>query len=192
MSQARFVGSTSCTAEETSQGGNPVTTSWSVTGPDGTRSGSGLVVRIAIDQVAHPGGAYTIVFTNTYRAGSPTPTPSPSATEVPDVPQKPVDPPTLPEVITPDVPTVVLPGEVESNSGQKVTARITCTPIARMLALGKAPMGDVTVCAVKRSAGGKLTVTVSSPMPVRVTLTLTAPGTDTFKPYHYTRTWVTR
>jgi hypothetical protein len=195
----RFVGSTSCTVIETAQGGDPVDTTWSVTGPDGTRTGLGMTTTVLIDQGAHPGADYTVTFANVYRSAptpTPTGTPTPSPSETAsggESPQEPVTPPDLPVVIEPDRPTVVLPGEIPTNAGQKVTAQLKCAPLSRSTVVaGKAPMGDVAVCRVNRSTSGKLTLTVTYPGSVRVTLTLSAPATADFKAFHFTKSWVTR
>jgi len=201
-----FVGSTSCTVIETSPGGDPVDTTWTLAGPDGTRTGIGMTTTVVIDQGAHPGVVYTVTFANTYRATPmPTPTPTPTSTTNPrpspsatsgtgtETPQEPITPPVLPEVIEPERPTVVLPGEIPSNAGQRISASVKCAPLARGSVLPlKVPTGDVSVCRVTRSSSGKLTVTVTYPGAVRVTLTLTAPATGDFTAFHFTKSWITR
>jgi hypothetical protein len=193
----RFVAPTRCVITETERGGNPVDTTWSLTGPTGTRTGIGTSVNVAIDHAGHPAGAYVVTFTNTYRAGKPTPTPTPSdssstggsSTE----PQVPIVPPDLPETIDPELPNVVLPGEVPGSGGRKIRAQIFCTPLNRAGDAAKSlPFGDAKVCRVERSTTGKVTVTITYPPPVKVTLVLSAPATADHKAFYFTKSWIAR
>ncbi|MBK9740356.1 MAG: hypothetical protein IPO93_12780 [Actinobacteria bacterium] len=202
----RFVHATVCTIIETSSGGNPVTTAWTVTGPEGSRSGTGTKVVVAINHRGFSGSAYAVTFTNTFTAGTPTPkptvTPSTDPTDTPGtgespgttVPQVPDIPLPLPEVIDPDRPTVVLPGEIGTNAGQKVTVTVTCVP----LPIGSrardtvAPQGDGRYCSVTKSSNGKVTVTVRYRPPVKVTVVISAPATGKYAAFRYTKTWITR
>ena len=102
----------------------------------------------------------------------------------------PVDPPVLPEVIEPDFPNVVLPGEVETNAGLPARASVTCTPLTRE-AVGRAPQGDVRLCIVTKDRNGRVSVRVLV-RPVKVTLTLSAPATGSYDAYRLTRSWVVR
>ena len=192
-----FVGSTDCTITETAPGGNPVDTTWQVTGPRGTSTGTGLVVKVAVNHDDNPGAAYAVTFTNTYRAGKPTPPPTTTPTDPPTgggtdggTEQVPVDPPVLPDVIEPDVPTVVLPGEVETNAGRPARVSVTCAPLTRE-AVGRVPQGDVRLCIVTKDRNGRVSVRVLV-RPVKVTLTLSAPATGSYDAFSQTRSWVVR
>ena len=191
----RFVKSTVCRVTETASGGNPVDTTWRLTGPEGTTTGTGTIVDVRVNQEDNPGGAYAVLFTNTYRAGTPTTPPTtPPPTEPPtgggELPQLPVDPPTLPGVIDPELPTVVLPGVVDTNAGNAAKATVVCSPLNRA-ASARLPMGDYRLCEIKRDSSGRVTVRVLA-RPVRVTLTLTAPATDEYDAFRQTRSWVVR
>jgi hypothetical protein len=191
----QFVGSTVCRVTEVKPGGNPVDTTWTVTGPEGTRSGSGSLVDVKINQPDNPGATYTVTFANTYRAGTPTPTPTtPAPTEPPtpggEVPQVPVDPPTLPGVIDPEKPNVLLPGTIDTNAGQAARVTVTCTPLTRANA-GSAPFGDVRLCTVTKDRNGRVSVRVNV-RPVKVTLTLQAPPKGKYGGFLRTKTWVVR
>lgn len=190
----RFVESTVCRVSETAPGGNPVETSWRLTAPEGTTTGTGSYVDVRILHANNPGAAYQVVFTNTYRSGSPTTPPTAPPTEPPTEggrPQEPVDPPTIPEVIDPETPTVVLPGEVETNAGRPARVAVTCRPLARMTVPGRVPSGDIRFCVVTKDRDGRVSVRVISP-PVRVTLTLSAPATGAYEAYRFTKSWVVR
>lgn len=201
----RFVESTVCRVTETAPGGNPVDTGWRLTGPTGTTSGSGAVVDVRINHSDNPGAAYAVTFTNTYRSGTPTTPPTAPPTDPPSggggggggsnggdggTAQVPVDPPVLPEIINPDLPTVVLPGDVDTNARQSVRASVTCSPLTRQ-AEARLPQGDVRLCLVSKDSNGKVTVRVLF-RPVRVTLTLSAPATGKYEAYRVTRSWVVR
>ena len=194
----RFVESTDCRVAEIAAGGNPVSIAWQLTGPTGTTSGTGPVVDVRLNHSDNPGAAYAVTFTNTYRSGSPTTPPSPPPTDPPSggggngggTEQVPVDPPVLPEVIEPDFPNVVLPGEVETNAGLPARASVTCTPLTRE-AVGRAPQGDVRLCIVTKDRNGRVSVRVLV-RPVKVTLTLSAPATGSYDAYRLTRSWVVR
>ena len=193
----RFVESTDCRVAEIAPGGNPVSIAWKLTGPTGTTSGTGPVVDVRLNHSDNPGAAYAVTFTNTYRSGSPTTPPSPPPTDPPSggggdggTEQVPVDPPVLPEVIKPEIPTVVLPGEVETNAGKPARVNVTCAPLSRQAA-GRAPQGDVRLCIVSKDANGRVTVRVLV-RPVKVTLTLSAPATGSYDAYRLTRSWVVR
>lgn len=108
--------------------------------------------------------------------------PDPQEPERPTVvPQKPTRPITPPTSIQPDRPTVVLPGTVTTNAGQKVRVDVRCRPLraemdktAITFSGRLVPMGDVRFCDVKRTKKGKVTVTVSYPGPVLVKVTYSA------------------
>ena len=192
----RFVESTVCRVTETAAGGNPVDTAWRLTGPSGSTTGSGRVVDVRINHSDNPGAAYAVTFTNTYRSGTPTTPPTTPPTDPPTGggtgdPQVPVDPPVLPDVIDPQEPSVVLPGEVDTNAGQPVKVSVVCTPLQRSGLLGRTPLGDIRLCDVTKDRNGRVTVRVLAP-PVRVTLTLTAPATDEYRAYRFTRSWIVR
>ena len=88
----------------------------------------------------------------------------------------------------------MLPGTVVTNARRKVTARVVCTPLrqAKEVSTGTSrPAGDIGLCRIVRTKSGRITVTVLSP-PVRVTLTLSAPGTKDYRPYLKIRSWVVR
>jgi uncharacterized repeat protein (TIGR01451 family)/fimbrial isopeptide formation D2 family protein len=143
----------------------------------------------------------------------PNPDPDPEKPVDPVDPEKPVDPPTDPDpqepgeptitvqkptrpikpptTIQPDRPTVVLPGTVTTNAGQKVRVDVRCRPLraemdktAVTFSGRLVPMGDVRFCDVKRTKKGKVTVTVSYPGPVLVKVTYSAkkvPGYSAYK-----------
>lgn len=195
----RFVESTTCRVTETAPGGNPVDTAWRLTGPTSTTTGSGPVVDVRINHSDNPGAAYAVTFTNTYRSGTPTTPPTPPPTEPPSggggssggTEQVPVDPPALPEVIDPEEPNVVLPGEVETNAGRRARVSVVCTPLGRSGLFGRAPMGDVRLCEVTKDRDGRVTVRVLV-RPVRVTVTLSAPAKGEYRDYRFTRSWIVR
>jgi len=201
-----FTQNTRCVVRETSQGGNPADTTWQVVTPSGTLTGSGTTAVVSIKQADFPGGAYQVVFTNTYGAGiatpTPTATPEPSPSPTPSEPdgpderevQVPVKPPALPEVIDPDSPTVIWPEDLPTNAGQNIKAVVYCTTRIRLADAVRSllvPMGDVRTCVVTRSKSGKLTLDVLAPGPVRVFLVQFAPRTADYERYLAVRTWVT-
>ena len=84
---------------------------------------------------------------------------------------------TTPRRITPKGKTVLLRSAVVTNSGQEATARVRVRPKGKKYA-------KVTI-----SSAGKVTVKTTGKKTLRVTLLLTAPATDIFGPYRYSRTW---
>ena len=154
-----------------------------------------------------------MTFTNTYRAGTATPVPSPTpnptltgnATPPPSStppvpvdpderePQEPVKPPALPETIKPEGPTVIWPEQIPTNAGQNIKVTTYCTTqinLNRAIRSIIVPRGDVRTCIVKRDRSGRLTLDVQYPGPVRVFVLLSAPGTVDYKPYYFVKTWV--
>jgi hypothetical protein len=104
-----------------------------------------------------------------------------------------VTPPAFPGTIDPSTPTVVLPGQITTNAGRRVQARVICAPLrpgVRTTSAG-APAGDLRYCVIRTSRKGKVTVTVLNP-PVRVSVILTAPGTAQYQPYRKVKSWVVR
>ncbi|MDQ1308013.1 MAG: hypothetical protein QG671_3847, partial [Actinomycetota bacterium] len=210
-----FDASTACTFIETNAGGNPADTTWSVTGPSGTTTGTGTSTVVRVDHASFPGAAYSVTFTNTYRAGvatpAPSPTPNPTVTGTPTPeasvsaspdeseddrrPQLPVKPPALPETINPEGPTVIWPEQVPTNAGRVIKVVTYCTPrlsLNRAITSVIVPRGDVSVCVVRRDRSGRLTLDVQYPGPIRVFVLLAAPGDAQYKPYVFVKTWVTK
>lgn len=108
----------------------------------------------------------------------------------PVVPQEPTRPITPPTSIQPDRPTVVFPGTVTTNAGQKVRVDVQCRALrtemskATLTFSGRVvPMGDLRYCDVTRTSRGKVIVTATYPGPVLVKVTYSAkqvPGFSAF------------
>lgn len=199
-----FQQDTTCTVTETGRGGNPAETTWTAVTPYGTTTGTGTSVAVGIRHATFA-GSYEVTFTNTYSAGSPTPTPPPTATPTPSVvpsptdpgdpderlPQEPVKPLPLPETIDPDGPTVIIPEEIPTNAGQPVRVILYCEVLPRTRsASALVPRGDVRTCVVQKTRSGRITLIVNYPGPIRVWAVTAAPGTPEYKPYVAVKNWV--
>ena len=101
---------------------------------------------------------------------------------------------TLPAKIDDRSENVLVPKEVVTDSGRRLNATVTCTPLVRSSVkswLRALPMDVFPGCSVKRSATGKVSVTIVT-KPVQIRLTLWADATASAPAYRFTKTWVVR
>jgi uncharacterized repeat protein (TIGR01451 family) len=82
-----------------------------------------------------------------------------------------VDPPTR---IRPTGTTVIYPGPVPTNAGQRARVSVTCQPLLRDSR--GVLRGDFQYCRVIRGANGSIAVSVTGRIPVSVTVRVTAPA----------------
>lgn len=130
---------------------------------------------------------------------TPTPTATSSSTQRPAIdpvggkrPQLPLEPPVLPGTLDPTGPTVVLPGGVDTNAGNRVRATLFCTPYRGILDRAR-PLGDMAApCVARTRADGRVTLDLDVAAPTRVWAVFYAPGTDAFRTYLKVKTWVVR
>ena len=126
---------------------------------------------------------------------SPAPAPAPAPERLPQVPRKALP---VPAQVSPFGTSVLLPATVITNAGQKAKVRVDCTipagkrGLVPVLLSPTAPKGDLRLCLVKRGKGGKVSVTVLFPPPVKVTMTLTAPAKGKYGPYKKVISYTTR
>lgn len=79
-----------------------------------------------------------------------------------------------PQRIRPSGTTVIYPGPVPTNAGQRAAVTVTCRPLLQ--GGQRVVRGDFTDCRVMRGANGSVSISVSGRIPLQITVRVTAPA----------------
>lgn len=104
--------------------------------------------------------------------------------------QKPIKKVTLPKVIPSNGKTAIVPSGIKMNSGKTAKITVKCAPLSASAYTVGNKVSD-SLCKVTRTKSGKVTLTVKSLSPVKVTVIMTSSGSPEYNPWRKTKTWVT-